>query len=568
MLIKKLPKNLINVLAAGEVVERPYSVVKELVENSLDAQANEIVVDVSKWWRSLIVVKDNGQGISKEDLPLTIQEFATSKISKIDDLYNLYTFWFRWEALSSISSVSHFKIISKVSESDIGWKLEKLDNKIDISPVNVNISHWTQVYVENLFYNLPVRRKFLKSEQTEFKYIQDLLTNYSIKYFDKTFKLIHNWKEIFSYEKTDSLFSRLQQIFPKNWAENYLNFEFKNDQISLYGFMGKSILKFNSSMIKIFVNWRVIKDKIIQKAIMQAYSRWIEPGMYPFVILFLDIKPELVDVNVHPRKEEVKFSDPWNIYNIVFNVLKSKLESDKWIEEKASYVPLDKVTSKNFLKSQNKTANNTFDKALDLNFSTNILDNTNKQVSNWLDINVIWQIFDSYILFTKGEDFYIIDQHAVAERIIFEKMRLEYNSEDIVLLSVPMTFEIKWDVSEKLNKLNQIWFDISKFGENKVILYSVPKVLEKYKIDIAGLVNSLLNSEIEDISINKVLEQVLATKSCKAAIKANHKLSFEEMKQLIQDGEKYINWFFVCQHGRPSVIKLKKEDIDKLFDRK
>ena len=596
MSIKKLPQNIVNILAAGEVVERPYSVVKELVENALDAQAQNINVEITNGWKSLIKVTDDGIWISKEDLPLTIEEFATSKISKIEDLYSLWSFWFRWEALSTISEVSKFKIITKTATDSIGWKLEKVAQNVKIQPTSVNFSHWTQVYVQDLFFNLPVRKKFLKSDTTEFKYIQELMQNYAIAYFDKWFSLSHNKKLIFDYPIATNLLERLKQIFPVSWAENYLHFEFiggyQDDKwyysdddsrwyqddylvgntrgIKLYGIMGKSILKFNSSMIKIFVNKRPVKDKIIQKAIMQAYSRWIEPWMYPFVILFLDIDASLVDVNVHPRKEEVKFIDPGTIYNLVLNTIKNQLESDKWLENKANYVNISQTIKPNkkpinFDIQTLKQANDQRQSPLELDFSTNFFEND--QSGTIKDIHIIGQIFDSYILFTKGDELYIMDQHAVAERVIFEKMRQEYDPEQISLLSVPLTFEVKNLNKEILEKLNKLGFDISEFGKNKVILYAIPKVLEKYKVDISALVNNLLWSDPEDLWIEKMLEQVLATKSCKAAIKANHKLSFQEAKQLILDGEKYIDGFFVCQHGRPSIVKLNKEDIDKLFDR-
>ena len=570
-MIQKLPKNIVNILAAGEVVERPYSVVKELVENSLDANADEIIVDITNWWKKMIKVQDNGIGISKEDLPLTIEEFATSKIKTVEDLYNLHSFWFRWEALSTISEVSKFKIRSKVIESEIWYELEKIWTEINIKPVNVNFQHGTVVMVEDLFYNLPVRQKFLKSVQTEFKYIQELMQNYAIKHFDKSFKLIHNQKIIFNYPKTDNFISRLKQIFPSSWSENYLPFEFSDWKITLWWVLWKSILKFNSNMIKIFVNSRPVKDKIIQKAIMQAYSRWIEPGMYPFVILFVDVDPKLVDVNVHPRKEEVKFLDPGSIYNLIFNVVKENLEKEKWLESKAmkvSFPDSKKIKTNHFEKTAELVLKQSKqDNTLDLDFNQNIfLPEQNK--NNLKDIKIIWQIFSSYVLFEKGDELYIMDQHAVAERIIFEKMRKEYAPDKQFLLTVPITFEVKDIAEEKIKKIAELGFDISKFWPNKVIVYSVPEVLKKYNVDIFWLVNALLFSNVEDISVDKMFENVLAMKSCKAAIKANHKLSFVEMEQLIKDWLKYIDGFFVCQHGRPSVVRLSKDDIDKFFDRK
>jgi len=588
-MIKKLPKNIVNILAAGEVVERPYSVVKELVENAIDADADEIIVEIQNWWKTLVKVKDNGKWISKQDLPLTIEEYATSKISKVEDIYSLHSFWFRWEALSTISEVSKFKIISRKdgdwlgTDRDwwLGWKLEKVGEEVKIEPVSVNFPHWTEVYVQDLFYNVPVRKKFLKSDQTEFKYIQDLFINFAIKYENISFKLFHNWKLVKDFPKASSLLERIKQIYPKDWEQNYLFLQHTDGIYTLNWVIWKSILKFNSSMIKIFVNGRAVKDRVIQRAVMQAYSRWLEPWMYPFAIIFLDIKPDLVDVNVHPRKEEVKFIDP----NSVFQLVKAEISKliEWWnlnyqesLDKKTNYVNFNKIKKDDrwFVRwfSDDKKIDwekvkEIQSKKLDLEYNQNIFVQENS-LEPQSDIQIIWQLFDSYILFSKWDDFYIVDQHAVAERIIFEKMRKEYNKGDITLLSIPLTFEITNKIDEKLEKLKEIWFDIDYFWEKKVIVYAVPKVLEKYNVDISALINSLLYSNNEDISINQMLEQVLATKSCKAAIKANHKLSALEMKQLIEDGIKNIDWFFVCQHWRPSVVKLTKQDIDSFFDRK
>ena len=573
MLIKKLPKNIINILSAGEVVERPYSVVKELVENSIDANANNIQVYIEKWGKNLIKVQDDGTGISQQDLPAVIEEYATSKISSIEDIYHLTSFWFRWEAVSTISEVSNFTIRTKQLTSPIWYELKKYDGKVNISPVSVNFEHGTEVIVKDLFYNVPVRKKFLKSEQTEFKYIQELFTNFAIKNYQIWFQLFHNWKFIKDFPKTNSLLARIKQIFPKDWEQNYLFLEYSDGIYTLNGIIWKSILKFNSSMIKIFVNQRSVKDRIIQKSIMQAYSRWLEPWMYPFAIIFLDLKPDLVDVNVHPRKEEVKFIDPNSIFQLIKNEVSKLINGqNEWfennLEKKSNYINFQKAVKINHSQKIDwEQIKQVQWSKLDLDFQQNIVGEENLFEEND-DIKIIGQVFDSYILFSKWEDFYIVDQHAVAERIIFEKMRKEYKNDDISLLSVPLTFEIKEKIDEKLKKLQEIWFDIDYFGENKVIVYAIPKILEKYKIDISALLNSLLFSKLEDISINKMLEQVLATKSCKAAIKANHKLSFIEMKQLIEDGLKYIDGFFVCQHWRPSVVKLTKQDIDWFFDRK
>ena len=577
-MIKKLSQNIINLLAAWEVVERPYSVVKELVENSLDAGADYIEIDIENGWKNLIRVFDNGEWIKKEDLPLSIEEHATSKISKIDDIYNIHSFWFRWEALSTISEVSKFVIITKTKNDDIAYKLEKVWKEVNIEWTNSNFQNWTNIFVKDLFYNIPVRQKFLKSKQTEFKYIKDLVDDFAIKNYNVNFKLIHNWKVVSEYKKTEDLLSRINQIYPKEWEQNYLFVDHNDEIYKVYWVIWKSILKFNSPSIKIFVNQRPVKNKIIQRAILQAYSRWIEPKMSPFCILFLDIKKDLLDVNVHPRKEEVKFVDPGSIYNLVYNLIKNTIEwnlnnldNKSGLEKKTNYIKFqassNKISKNNLNWEDIKKIN---DNSLDIDFNkNNIISNNNFENKNKLeDIIIVWQIFDSYILFQKWEDFYIMDQHAVAERIIFEKMRKEFDKDKQTLLTIPITIEVKIDIDKKLDILRQYGFDISYFWNNKVIVYSIPSVLEKYKVDISSFLNNLLHSEEDDISLTKILEYTLATKSCKAAIKANHKLSVLEMEQLIKDWLENIDWFFVCQHGRPSVVRLSKHDIDGFFDRK
>jgi len=568
MRIHKLPKNISNLLSAWEVVERPYSVVKELIENSIDAYATEININIENWWKKLINIQDNWIWIEKDDLKLAITEYATSKINKLEDIYNIWSFWFRWEALSTISEVSKFKIQTKTQNEKIWYELSKLLKHINIKAIPLNLDHWTNIIVEDLFFNVPVRAKFLKTDKTEFKYIQNLVEKVAIKNFNISFKLIHNWKIVKYFPKTNSLFDRLLQIYPKSWKENILNIEHKDEFYQIYWVIWKSILKFNSNMINIFVNSRYVKDKIIQKAVMQAYSRQLEPWLFPFVVLFLEIKPDLVDVNIHPRKEEVKFLDPWTIYNLVLNTIKHTINQDKWIEIKSNYIDFSKQNFWNYKTKNNNINNNKTHKEenLNLNYNRNYFFQDN-QIDSW-ELHIIWQIFDSYILFQKENNFFIMDQHAVAERIIFEKMKKEYDKNKQTILSIPLTFEINNKNDNVLESLQKLWFDINYLTEKKVILYSIPNILEKYNIDIANIINNLINSKLEDINIDKMLEQTLATKSCKAAIKANHKLSNLEIKQLIEDWEKYIDWFFVCQHGRPSVVKISKHDIDLFFDRK
>ena len=564
-MIKKLPKHIINIISAWEVVERPYSVVKELIENSLDAQSSQINIEIKKWWLSYIKVEDNWVWIDHEDLPLTVERYATSKISSLEDLQKIESFWFRWEALSAIWEVSKFTIQTKTEKSNIGYQLQKIEKKINITQIPTPYNHWTAVIVQDLFFNLPVRRKYLKSPQTEYKYIYDTVIDFAILEYNVWFKLKHNDKLILDLKPTNNLYNRLWQIYPKEWEKHIINVEYKDEKLHIYWFVSKPDLKFNTINSKFFVNSRPVEDKIIKKAVLQAYSWQLPPNNYPFVLLFVQIPYSWVDVNVHPRKKEVKFQDPGSIYNIVYNTIKDSIFS-KNIQQKVYNISSFKPTSK---KTEKEPADNFNNKETNVYIQKSLFE-TENSIDIPEDIKIIWQIFDSFIVAQKQDQLLLIDQHAVAERIIYEKMKkkLKESNKTSILLT-PITVSI-WkiaDLEEKLQKLQQIWFDVSQFGENKIIVYAIPEIFEKYQVDASILLNSLLYQETENIDIDFILDTIFATKACKTAIKANQPLSLPQMQQLIADWIKHIEWFFVCQHGRPSIVSLNKKDIEKMFDR-
>jgi DNA mismatch repair protein MutL len=463
-MIHRLPQYLINKLKAGEIVERPASVVKELVENSLDANSSNIEIELLDGGKKMIKVDDNWIWISKDDLPLAIERYATSKIVSEKDLENILTYWFRWEALAAISEVSKFKLQSKTTAQPIWYELFKVNKNISLKPIPFYKEHWTVVYVEDLFYNVPVRRKYLKSKQTEEKYIKQIFVNFSLANFDKWFKLISDKKVIFNLSPVDNLLDRILQIYWDNiikhlkFVENYVRNDFWF--FKLYWFVSDSWLSFSSpDNMLFFVNKRPIHDKIIKKAVMQAYYRQISPDEYPLVILFLDITPSFVDVNVHPRKLEVRFKDPGSIYNFVYDSIVSIFEKDKI--NFGSLGNFKDSYDKNFTKDDISKAwrSNFTNKWLNLDFSKQVTTDINifsKQELNnyitlkWYNFKIIWQLWNTYILLEDNKYLYIVDQHALAERIIFEKMR------DEVLK--------KWLVSRVL--FTPIIIDVSKLIDN------------------------------------------------------------------------------------------------------
>ncbi|UFX82588.1 DNA mismatch repair endonuclease MutL [Candidatus Absconditicoccus praedator] len=575
MQIKQLPQYLINKLKAGEVVERPASVVKELIENSIDANATKIVLEIKNGGKSLIKVEDNGIGIDKDQIDLSIKSFATSKISSDNDLNNITSYGFRGEALSTISEVSKFTIQTKSNNDIIATQLHKIDKQVDISQIPFHKDNGTIVIVEDLFFNVPARQKFLKTDTTEYNYILDTFLDFALVNYDKDFVLIKDGKIIKNFSKNQDQYDRMLQIYKKSW-ENNLNFiENSSKDIQVYGICSDNKLTFTTqNNIKIFVNNRPVDDKIIKKSILQSYQRQIAPGEYPLVLMFIDISSDLVDVNVHPRKKEVKFTDPNSIFNFVQQTL-SKTFSDK------------KVASGTFKKSQNLGfgnlhKNNNFTpkpsyqstKAESLDFQwegsvyskPNIIEN---QENNIGDMKVIGQIWDSYIIVQLENELYLVDQHAVAERITFEKMKndMQENKLNPEIIMHPISIDIpqNLDIHPQIEKLNNIGFDVSLLDDYTIVVYAIPKILSEYSIDIQKLFDKLLY--MDDINMDSIFENIFATKACKTSIKAGEKLSMSQMVNLIKDAYKYIDKMFVCQHGRPSIVKLSKEDIEKLFDR-
>lgn len=589
MYIKLLPQYLINKLKAGEIVERPSSIVKELIENSLDAWANYIELEISNWWKDLIRIDDNWFWIKSDDIKLSIERYATSKISNENDLSNISYYWFRGEALASISEISKFKLKTKSKDSKIWYQLTKIWENIRITEDSFYYDHWTSILIEDIFYNTPVRKKFLKSSQTEQKYIRDVYINYCLVNYDKSFKFIKDWKVILNFKWAKDLMERIWQIFKTERFSNLTNFEYKDSQLTIYWITSTSWLTFQTQdNIKIFANNRPINDRIIKKAILDSYNRQIPWDEYPFSIIFINIDPSLLDVNVHPRKIEVKFLDPWWIYNIVKNTIIKSFSENKiiwWsIENKF-------VWGNNFAKNYNQEKMNIFSnislKDTNKNISdiNNIINNQwesfefsssdnyyNEKIDIiawWTEFKILWQLWNSYILMENNDWIYIIDQHALAERIKYEKMKLDiskyWTKSEIILNPISHSISNNVNISELINILNDNWFDCSTFWENKIIIYAVPFIFVKYTLDLSKILDSIL--DLESFSLDSFVDKIYATNACKTSIKAWQKLSTLEMQNLIKEWFNFIDKMFVCQHWRPSIVKIDKIDIEKLFDR-
>lgn len=598
MSIHKLPEYVINRLKAGEVVNRPSSVIKELVENSIDAWATKITVEIEDGGKSRISIEDNWSWIELSDMDLLLERYATSKINTEEDLYSLDSYGFRWEALASISEVSKLIVTSKTAYSEIWTKLSKIWEDVKINHLPVSFEHGTVISVEDLFYNVPARLKFLKSSQTEFYYCYNYFVDIAMWHHDKEFVFKKNGKVVFDLPKADGLIQRINDLYKKDYSSNLNTLEYKDEDIEIAWVVSDPSLRFwSAENIKIYVNQRPINDKIIRRALMDAYARQITPWEYPFAVVMLNIRPTMVDVNVHPSKLEVKFVDSRKIYQLIFDTIKKWLWENKIASGGVEWYTtnLDSL-AKNFDKpvqswwnsawyghtwesqwpkqnysanlfgvkdtkttSFNLSSNSTFDSA----YGTQTLENDQM----W-EHQIVGQLRNSYIVVQSNDGLYYIDQHALAERIAFEKMKKELKTKQTPeLLLQPVTMEI-WQIAnmeEKIEVVNSLWFDCSLLWENKLVIYSVPKAFMEYKIDFESLFNNILY--LEEISIDHIFDGMYATKACKTSIKAWAKLSYQQMVNLLQEWFANIDGMFVCQHGRPFFIKVDKDKIDNLFDR-
>jgi len=579
-MIKLLPDIVINRLKAWEVVERPASVIKELVENSIDAQATKISIDIHDGGKSLIIIQDNGTGIDLRDSDMVLHRYATSKIETDDDLDTLGSYGFRGEALASIAEVSTLILESITSWHQLGFRIEKNHQHTTIDHVSLPFEHGTKIIIKDLFENTPVRRKFLKSSQTEYFYCYQLCLDFALVRYDIHRVISKNGKIVHDLPPTTDIQSRIGQIFKKERWTQLHTISHEHNNLIINGVISNSTLTFGSNeYCKLYVNGRPIQDRALQKAIMDGYRRQIHHGEYPLAIIAIDIASNLVDVNVHPRKIQVKFVDP----GVVFTTLLSTIQDNLW--ENKIFQWSHKLPTHHHIQQKNNIQSPTplfSDQKTDWNnnsqlFFTDHYEPAAEQTnSNNTTYKVVWQIRDSYIIIQHEDGLRYIDQHALAERIAFEKLRKKVDSwhyESTTLLS-PISIQISahQDSTHISELLNSLKFETTVRWDHSLIIYKVPQFLVEYHIDIEKIMRHLIDTNNQELDIknswiNKILDSIFATRACKTSIKANHRLSLLEMQQLVNDGFENIPWSFVCQHGRPFAIEIDKKQIDTMFDR-
>lgn len=613
--IKILDESVSNMIAAGEVVENPASMIKELLENSLDAGSQMVSLEIKNGGRDVKII-DDGHGMNKEDLLLSVERHATSKISKKDDLYNLYTYGFRGEALSSIAAVSKISMSSKTKEENIGNYITVLGGKItNLKEIQRNIG--TTIEIKDLFFNTPARLKFLRKAATEYGNIKDIIIQEALANPNIAITLILDGK-VSIKTSGNGIENAIVEIFGKNVLKNVKSFDL--------GFLGNGTLyRSTKDSIFTFVNNRMVKSKIIENAIIDGYYTKLMKGKYPFAILFLNVDPKEVDVNVHPSKKIVKFSNEEEIYNFVLKKIESTFErDDNFVSptltekiEKDEKRFLDFSDFENFtpIKGENQRFENMntpiedkiedekeeiiekkmsieseeLSYEIDENYdqeeekieenSINIVKNKKEikkdivlqKSSDIIDtkFRIIGQVFDTFILVEREGIFEIYDQHIVHERILYEKLKKMYYSDKTSMQQLLVPIRVSIDpreleiISENIEEFKKSGFEIDRFSDNEILIRSVP-ILD-FNDSTENIFRNVLNN-IKEKRYTDIRENILISMSCKGAIKANQKLSFEEMETMV--GKLHEIGEYTCPHGRPIIVKITLDDLEKLFKRK
>ena len=602
--IKILDESISNIIAAGEVVENPASMIKELLENSLDANSTKIDIEVLSGG-SYVKISDNGKGMSKEDVLLSIERHATSKISEKDDIFNLTTYGFRGEALASISSVSKISISSKREVDKIGTILNSYGGIVR-KYEDISRTTGTDIEIRDLFYNTPARKKFLRKDSTEYTKIKDIVLKEALANPNVAISLNIEGKS--SIKTTgNGMESTIFEIFGKNILKNLTKFK--------YGYLGNvEILRSSKEYIYTYVNGRYVKSNVIDRAVIDGYYTKLMKGKYPFAIINYNINPKEIDVNVHPSKKLVKFSDEKYVYGDIKNsiddffyeydrknwqpVLQPKVENnveytytEKNIDENINDKSNSYIYEESYLKpidykfefTENKYSDNN---QVKLNEETKIEDNKvvekeeikddgylkgffEREVKIDREYNVLGQIFDTYILVEGEEELEIYDQHIIHERLLYEELMEAYSKKELsqqtmlipeLITLTPLDKDI---VLNNIEVFRSLAFDIDDIGENNIILRAYPNFT--FRESIVNIIYKI----IEDLKINDkvrdIRERIIISMSCRGAIKAGQKLSVDEMKNMVK--RLHSVGKYTCPHGRPIITKISKYFLDKNFGR-
>jgi len=592
-MIKALSEDLQNKISAGEVVERPSSVVKELIENSLDADASKIIIVVEKGGHKTIQVRDNGSGISKEELPFAIKRFHTSKIYTTEDLFSIDTLGFRGEALASIASVSEMSIVSRIKKGD-GYELPISDGKAGKVQPAADIGG-TEITIRNLFYNTPARKKFLKTPRTELRKIVDVVRSFGLAFPEVEFKLIADNRDVF-HVQPEPLESRIDAMLDPTYSRNLLPLNINKGDYAFSGFVGNlNLVRSRPGEQYFFLNRRFIKDRLMNRAVYNAFESLVKRGEFPFFVLNLTLPFNQIDVNVHPMKTEVRFKDEWRLFHLlkssVTDALSEILETipgfDTSFQQNSSIQPGTPNYNNLFQKQGSST--------IETNQNQNIIDfNKNESLSpsqsdiirakdyvsrlvdspiedSGISIENIWQVHKKYIISEINSGLVIIDQHVAHERILYEDALKAFESTSMAsqTLLFPEKLEFSPDdfdgLLDVLPYLEKIGFKIKKEDESSIRIDAIPSemAIGNERDVIREILDNFLNERKKYSSFQEGLAAMFA---CKAAIKAGDSLAREEMQELVNRLFSTKHPYY-CPHGRPIIVQMSLDELDGRFER-
>lgn len=579
--IKIMDEILANKIAAGEVVERCASVVKELVENSIDANSSEIKIELKEAGTSLIKVTDNGIGMDKEDAILSFNRHATSKIKDESDLYNINTLGFRGEALASIASVSN--VLLKTSQGEIGTLVNIKGGKI-IKVENTEARKGTIFEITELFYNTPARLKHLKSLYTELASITDYVNKIALSHPEIRFTLINNGNIILKTDGSNNLLKTISAIYGMDVARKMLEINSEDDDYIINGFIGlPEVNRSGRNHIITLVNGRVVRNQELNKVINDSYHSYKPDNRYPIVVINIELDPSLVDVNIHPTKMDIKFSKLEELLDLVKATIVNKLKRQTLIptiEQPINDFEIKPIIEEKVIETKEvelieakKELPKTKYEEITLNFDNEIKEEEQKYEERLPLLYPVGLVHGTYIVCQNEIGMYLIDQHAAKERVNYELFldKLTNPIKDKIPLLLPITIELSNNeyiiLKENFEFLNNMGFDIEEFGINSVIIKSHPVWLTKgfEDLQIRKIIEAVIHKE-KDFDLAKFNDHLSATLACKASIKANTNLSINEMEELINDLRKCHNPFN-CPHGRPTIITFTKYELEKMFKR-
>lgn len=610
--IRELPEHVVHKIAAGEVVERPVSVVKELVENALDAGATRIEVDIKKGGMESIVVSDNGHGIPPQQMPLALKRHATSKITQAEDLFSIETLGFRGEALASMASVSEFRLESATeAEAPLGYALEVKQGRVG-NLQELSMPRGTRVKVEKLFCTTPARLKFLKKPETEWSHIADMLTALALSRLDVEWRITHNGKPFLFCPVTDDPKKRFLDLFGRELAGQLYPVEREVAEVGVWGLLGHpNYSKKTNRMMFVYVNGRYVQDRVLNHAIVQGYRSMLMTQQYPVILLHLNLAPALVDVNVHPTKREIKFANGQAIHHLVSETIHQALSQAPWsspsqtqvsstspvvtLRERQEPWPLpSSAKSKNgedeispgkiyqggvprpsyadaeVAKARVGQALEAFQERL---FKTPQTQEAKVGTLSFADLRLLGQFLGTYLVCEQGDSLVLIDQHAAHERIGFEKFKASFAKGSLPTQAflTPPTFDLSPQEAARLRpcleELERFGLEVEDFGEDTFVLKRHPTLLKNcdWQVLLEELAEQIeLHSQTQVLA--ERIDHLLATMACHRQIRAHHKLTHEEMEALLKDLEGTPRAYH-CPHGRPVMVEIEAKQIEKWFKR-